>query len=498
MASRRAHWQIAAVTVLMLAFFLSGCVQSPVEPLSSLEHFTAHLNRRVPELVEQYQIPGASMALIHEGTLVWSGAYGTADAGSGRKMTVEAVCRVESISKSVTAWAVMRLVEDGRIDLDAPVHQYLEDWTFPDTEYAAQKVTVRQLLSHTAGLPLGPIGKGAEYAPQSSRPSLRDYLTREARLIRPPGSEFLYSNVGFNLLELLIEEVSGRDFATHMEEEVLRPLGMRRSTFAWRDSLREYIPMGYEGDGTPVAPYVYPVRASGGLLAPVEDIARFLRAEMLSFGDEMDGLLSPESIRMLHAPQTDIPGLYGIVADGYGFGHFVEVLPDSRQAAWHGGQGHGWMSHFHLVPESGDGIVLLTNSERSWPFFAHVLTAWSTWRGFGGVKLGRITDATTALWGLIGLLVIVSLWLLYRLVWALRTQERRFAPLERTAWIRRLLQAVGGIAVLAVVGWSATQPYLIVTSIFPATAGWAGLALCLLAATLIVSASYPRRAPSVP
>lgn len=256
--------------------------------------------------------------------------------------------------------------------------------------------------------------------------------------------------------------------------------------------------MGYEGDGTPVAPYVYPVRASGGLLAPVEDIARFLRAEIMSPGNEMEGLLSPESTRMLHSPQTDIPGLYGIVADGYGLGHFVEVLPEGRRAVWHGGQGHGWMSHFHLVPESGDGIVLLTNSERSWPFFAHVLTTWSTWRGFGEIKMGRIIDATMALWGLIGLLVIVSLWLLYRLVRGLRNGERRFAPLGRASRIRRLLQAAGGIAVLAVVGWSATQPYLTVTSIFPAAADWAGLALCLLALTLIVSASYPRSASSPP
>lgn len=486
----RGSWRLVALTVLV--FFVSGCVQPSVPPQSSPEHFTSHLDRRVPELMEQYQIPGVSMALVYDGELVWSQAFGTADIEDKRRMTVEAVCRVESISKSVTAWGVLRLVEEGRIDLDAPVHKYLDEWTFSDTKYAEQEMTVRHLLSHTAGLPLGPIGEGTEYAPQSDRPSLRDYVSREARLIRHPGSGFSYSNVGFNLLELIIEEVSGRDFAAYMAEEVLHPLGMQRSTFGWRDTLRNDVPMGYEGDGTAVAPYVYPVRASGGLLAPAEDIARFLRAEMASYYDGMGEGLSHESVRMLHTPQVEISGLYGVVADGYGLGHFTEVLPDGRRAAWHGGQGHGWMSHFHVVPESGDGIVLLTNSERSWPFFADVLTMWSRWREFGGIKMGRITYATTGFRGVVALIGLVSLWLLYRLVRGLRTGNRRFAPMARTSRPRRLLQAAAGVATFALVGWSATRPYLIVTSIFPVTAGWAGLALCLLATSMVLSASYPR------
>ena len=103
------------------------------------------------------------------------------------------------------------------------------------------------------------------------------------------------------------------------------------------------VPLGYENDGTPVDPYVYPVKGSGGLLATVEDIARFAAAEMTGeyYGPPADRVLSMESIRALHTPQVEIPGIFGVVVDSYGFGHFSETLPDGRRALWHGGQGHG-------------------------------------------------------------------------------------------------------------------------------------------------------------
>ena len=181
-------------------------------------------------------------------------------------------------------------------------------------------------------------------------------------------------------------------------------------------------------------------------------------------------MLGQESIRTLYTPEVEIPGLFGIVADSYGFGYFIETLSDGRQAVWHGGQGHGWMTHFHSVPESGDGIVILTNSQRSWPLIAEVLTDWARWSGFGSVKFGRITRATTALRVLIGIVVLVSLWQVYRLVRGLRSGKRRLAPLSSKTLVVRLLQAALGIGGIAVLAWSAAQPYLFVSSVFPGTA----------------------------
>jgi len=490
--SRGARWGWAFGSVLLVLAALAGggCARPSFGPRDSADAFSAYLDERVPRLLERYGVAGVSMALVRGGKPVWSGAYGFADREQGRRMTVDSVCRVESISKSVTAWGVMRLVEQGRIGLDDPVQRHLVDWELPESEYSWQEVTVRRLLSGSAGMTLG--SYGGEYAPQGEIPSLRAYLVQEVRLVREPGTGFLYSNVGFNLLELLVEEATGRAFDRYMAEEVLIPLGMSRSSFAWDEAMTALMPVGYELQGAPVPPYVYPAKASGGLFATVEDVARFVSAGMTGAYYSDRGVLEEQSIRRIHTPEVRISGIFAAVTDMYGFGHFIENLPDGRQAVWHGGQGHGWMTHFHAVPESGDGIVILTNSQRSWPFMARVLNDWARWSGLGSVKMGRITWLTAALWVLIGLAALLSLGQAVRLVQGLRTGSRRWAPLAGETRGVRLLLAAAGIGVIAALVWSVAQPYLFVSSIFPSAVRWAGLSLLCLAILMVLTALFPR------
>src|SRR5690606_14601908 len=114
--------------------------------------------------------PGSSIALVRGGQVTWMNAYGYADLESGRKLTTDTPMRVQSISKSVTAWGIMRLVEQGMIDLDAPVVNYIKKWRFSEAEFSSETVTVRQLLTHTAGLPLGDVF--TIYSPDEEMPSL--------------------------------------------------------------------------------------------------------------------------------------------------------------------------------------------------------------------------------------------------------------------------------------------------------------------------------------
>ncbi len=524
-------------TLLLSLVFLSGIVgiaaaeagrpRRTNDPDASLSHFTNHLDRRVPEMMEEMGVPGAALALVRDGDLVWSGAYGYADPVARREMTIDTIFRVESISKSLTAWGVMKLVEGGRIDLDAPVERYLGSTAIPalqntgrssetgasharsgtrtgpepdDSDTPPQTgsgITIRRLLSHDAGLALGTIGleipppardSAARYG---DRPSLRDTLSREVQRLRPPGTGFAYSNVGFDLLELVIEEVTGRDFAEYMESEILGPLGMRDSGFGWSEARRPLLAVGTDLRGRPVAAYVRPTRASGGLFAPVEDIARFVRAEMSRPRGARQSILSEAGVRVLHEPRVEIPGLFGLVADAYGFGHFVETLPDGRRAVWHGGQGHGWMSHFHAVPESGEGIVILTNSQRSWPLIAAILRDWSRWRGLGPVKMTRITSGVAASKVFTLVMGLVALGQLGRVILGWHRGRRRFMPRSGAPRLLRATTAALGFALLALLAWSASQPYLLVSSIFPATARCAGFALLCFALVLLLSAAMP-------
>jgi CubicO group peptidase (beta-lactamase class C family) len=468
---------------------IGGCSREPVEPGAPLGAFVEHLDHRIPHLMARYEVPGVAVAVVRGGEPAWSAAYGYADEQAGRPMTVDAVFRAESISKAVTAWGVMRLVEQGRIGLDDPVQTYLGQWKLPESGYAEEAVTIRRLLSSSAGMPLGTVGPAVQYAPGSDMPALPDYLAHEARLEREPGSAYSYSNVGFNLLELVIDKVTGRDFAQYMADEVLMPLGMRSSSFAWNPTVERRIATGYDLHGQAVPTYVYPARASGGLFTTVDDIARFVSAGM-SAADH-SGVLGREGIRTLQSPQVAVSGIFALVADAYGFGHFLDDRPGSSRAVWVGGQGNGWMTDFHAVPESGDAIVILTNSQRSWPLMSHILIEWAHWSGTGPVKWARIAYGVTVLWVIAGMVVLAALWQAWRLARGLRRGERRWAPLSRERMVRRLLQAGSATGVIALLAWSAAQPYLMVSSVFPGVASWAGVAFLLLAAVALGSALCP-------
>jgi len=490
---RTCRWK--RLRVIMAALFLAALLaavnlsqQSPPAGASTQE-FSAYLDDRMPKWMRQYGVPGASIALLRDGELVWSEAYGYADLENEREMTVDAVFRVESISKSLTAWGILRLVEEGWLDLNVPVQDYLHSWSLPETEYSEDDVPVRRRLSHNSGLPLGRID--LRYPPQSQIPTLRETLTQDERLINERGSGCSYANTGFDLLELVIEDVTGRDFAGFMAGEIMQPLGMQNSSFEWNETFNARIPTGYDLKGRAVQLYVTPTKGSGGLFATVEDIARFAIAEMGRAGDVSPVVLSPESIDLLHQPQVDVLDVYGLVSDGYGFGHFIEILPDGRRAVWHGGQGNGWMAHFHLVPESGDGIVILTNSQRSWPVFAQLLSAWARWSGFRTVKMGRITYGVAAVWALAGLFALTALWQAGQLILGLRRGTRSFAPFSSRSCTRRLILAVLGAGGAAACVWCAAQPYLLVLSIFPGAVDWAGMSLFILSVILFLSALFP-------
>lgn len=456
---------------------------------TSLEDFTVHLDERIPSLMEKYSIPGVNIVLVKNATIAWSKAYGYAHLESGRKMTTDTYCRVESISKSITAWGIVKLVEQGTVGLDDPVEQYLSGWKLPESKYTKDKVTIRRLLNHSAGLSLGTIG--VRYSPKEALPNLEESLSKEVRVIHEPGTTFSYSNTGFNLLELLIERVTGHDFAEYMKTEVLLPLGMRNSSFEWSEELVPAVPFGYDLKGNPIPVYIYPEKASGGLFATIEDIASFIIAGMNDFSDTARQTLTSDSINLLYTPMIKKPGIYSLAFDSYGLGHFIETFPNGKRGVSHGGQGSGWMTHFHSVPETGDGIVILTNSQRSWPFIAYLLSDWAKWCGFARIGMGRI------IWGKkIVRTLIVLIWLIiirqgWRLLRGLIYGERRFDPLTENYRCLRLVQSSLAVILISILWWCVNQDYLFITSVFPIVSIRLGFSILGLALVLLLSGLFP-------
>lgn len=482
-----------AISILITAAFVIGFFAAAafvmyfpdkkITSHSTMEEYAAFLDARVPRLMGLYGIPGVSIALVRDGNIVYTAAYGDADKKAGRKMTADMPMRVQSISKSVTAWTVLKLAEEGKLNLDDPVEKHLDGWNLPASDYPTDGVTIRRLLSHTAGMPLGDVF--ALYFPDEDMPSLKESLTHSAILFQMPGKGFSYSNVGYNLMELMIETVTGRDFAEYMKNEVLYPLGMYHSDFQWSEKTLVSAPLGYTLEGKPVSPYRYPESASGGLIATAEDIACFCIAGMPGFSNQQ--VLAPPAVEQLYSAQARGLGIYRAVFDAYGFGYYTEELSNGKLAVSHGGQGTGWMSHFLAVPETGDAIVILTNSQRSWPFISSLLNGWARWCGFSPPGMTRILLAECLIWGLVGLAVAITLCLIADIVRKITAGNLKSVPiLQILVKPSRIIKIGSSILILAALSWALCQKYLFLTAVFPVSSIWLGVCAAVFSLALLV------------
>lgn len=462
---------VAGVAVLYMLCGISEKVFAD-DPLSVV------LDRAIQQQMARYDIPGLVIAVMEEGRIVWKKAYGYADLKAKKRMTTDTLCRVESISKPVTAWGVMKLVDTGRVDLDAPVQRYFSRWHLPDTPWNESAVTVRRLLSHNAGMPLGTIG--VRYDPDDAIPSLRDHLSHDARLVSEPGTGFSYSNAGYNVLELLIEEVTGDDFGEYMKHEVLRPLGMMRANFNWHDDFSSKVPHGYDLQGKAIPPYVYPDRASGGLFADINAVAAFLAAGMGS-----GSLLSEETLREMYTPQVDLSGYYKVVFDSYGLGYFIEELPGGVKVVSHGGQGSGWMTHFAAFPGKGDAIILLSNSQRSWPAFSYILKEWARWKGFSPLGMSVIASAVPVMWVIVLLISLAAVGLFWR-PGSLLISGSGILSLSLRKGMWPFISLGFGIVLGGTVAAVFMMDYFFLFSVFPVAAYWMLYTLAVLSMALML------------
>jgi len=270
-----------------------------------------------------------------------------------------------------------------------------------------------------------------------------------------------------------------------MKNEILCPIGMYHSDFEWSEKSLNSAPLGYTPDGKPVSPYRYPERASGGLIATAEDIARLCIAGMPSFSDQR--VLARPAVEQLYSAQTKSLGIYSAVFDAYGFGYYTERLSDGKQAVSHGGQGTGWMSHFHAVPETGDAIVILTNSQRSWPFISSIVNGWARWRGFSSPGMTRILLGECFLWGLIGLMAAITLCQMADIAGKIAGGNLSFIPLHINVVKPPRIFKIGiSLSILAILSWALCQKYLFLTAVFPVSAIWLEIVAAAFSLTLLM------------
>lgn len=347
---------LAAITAL----------ETRMGPATSAQDQT--LAARMAEL----KVPGVSIAFIEDGEVKWTRAYGLAAAGGTQSVTPDTLFQAASMSKALAAAAALRLVDQGRLDLDGDINTRLTAWKVPPSPFTVEKkVTLRGLLSHTAGLTVSgfpgyqagkPVPTTVQVLngePPSNTPTVRSF--------EAPGS-YAYSGGGYTVAQLAIVEASGRTFERLLDELVLRPAGMRQSTFAQPlpAKLAPRAASGHsKGEVIPGRRNVYPEYAAAGLWTTPADYGRFMIALQAAYAGRPGALLSPVSAAAMMTP----------VDAGYGLGVFLGRR-GGHSYFQHGGGNEGFQCNsFAFLDGSRQGLIVMTNSDGGGRLAGEILRA---------------------------------------------------------------------------------------------------------------------------
>ncbi len=375
---RNTAFVLAAVLAAGLVYS-SGCSRHAPQPLDAAKAatFEARLDSLVPRLLAEYGVPALAIGSVENGKVHFARGYGVADSAANRPATAKTLFNLASISKSVTTWGVLHLADSGLIDLDAPVHTYIQRWRLPASDFDETGVTVRRLLSHTAGLSVPTV----PWLPaDTTLPSLEEFLAGGAGSSGPviiddePGNRWRYSGGGYVVLQLMIEEVTGQRFEEYMRQAVFEPLGMPSATFAPIRVSGDGIATPYQGDNGPIAPYRIIGGSAGGLYSNIEDFARFLTTYYVVGG----AVISERLFETMLTPVMKVE-LEGVDLEGaeYALGHGVHRTRTGEIIAYHSGGNPGYLAYFLIAPATGSGLVLASNGSNAVPIIKEILEIWS-------------------------------------------------------------------------------------------------------------------------
>jgi len=292
--------------------------------------------------LENSGTPGAAIALLETETEIERYTCGLLRKKGCALVSSTTLFQAASLSKPVTAWGVMKLVETGRLNLEDIVYENL---------------TVRHLLSHTGGL--APVHDLGSYSYEKGGNLLAD-----VRLAYDIG-EFWYTNAGYSLLQLLIEKVTGKSFATYMREEILEPLGMKHSSFDMGfDQLVKDAARGHSYLEKQVPALWHVQQAAAGLYTTLDDMIYFTQANL----NGGSGVLQPDTVALMHnRVERPVP---------YGLGYHILTLPKSTRLVWHSGHNRGFRTWIGFVPKRQKALVMLTNSDNGQSVIAEAVQSW--------------------------------------------------------------------------------------------------------------------------
>jgi CubicO group peptidase (beta-lactamase class C family) len=335
----------------------------------------------IQDRMQFYKVPGVSVAVINDFKIEWAKGYGVLDVGTGEAVRLSSLFQAASISKPIAAMAALKLVQDGKLDLNADVNAALKSWTLPDNEFTAlTKVTLKHLLSHTGGLTVHGF---PGYAVPGPVPTLimvlngeRPANTAPIRVDAVPGRTFRYSGGGYVIVQQLILDVGGKPFPEFMKDTVLSPLGLWDSTYEQPllpDKLKSAA-AGHRADGSlvPGKRHIYPEMAAAGLWTTATDLAAFAIEIQKSALGRSNKVLTQATVDLMLTP----------VKGNYGLGLGIDPNGSYFQ---HDGGNEGFACLMYSSRQGGTGLVVMTNSDNGGRLFPEILKSVANeykWTGF--------------------------------------------------------------------------------------------------------------------
>lgn len=313
----------------------------------------------VQDRMERYGVSAFSVALLGDGEIIWTKAYGVYSNNDKRQISTNTLFQAASLSKPITALGVMTLVDEGILKLENPANDYLKIWKLPKSKLSVKPVQISGLLSHTAGISV-PSYPG--YEAGEERPSINEILdgkmpskSAPVRVITAPGRH-AYSGGGYMVLQKIIEDQTGKPLNTFMDDTLFSPLGLKHTTFniikPVEDQGHKNIALGHNWVGDPYENgwQMYPQQAAAALWSTPNELATILKSYIAAYNGQKNDLFSAKTARLMAKNIDGNMGL-GFGVHGEGVGKHID----------HAGWTRGYRSYLVVFPETGDGVVLMAN-----------------------------------------------------------------------------------------------------------------------------------------
>lgn len=383
---------------LLLLMQLTAYAQADKEKIMEVEKNlvgTIQLSGERPwtiaERMTHYKIPGLSIAVIKDYRIIWAKGYGWANDSLKIPVTTNTLFQAASISKSLNGVGILKLVQDKKLDLYTDINTYLSSWKFPyDSLAKGKKITIANLLSHTAGLTVHGFIGYQQGAPLPTVTQILDGVqpanSDPVRSMFEPGVRSEYSGGGTTISQLIIMDQTHRSYADYMKKEVLEPLGMTASTFTQPPVGIQpaLLATAYRGDGKPISGFyhVYPEEAAAGLWTNPTDLAKYVIETQLAAEGKSAKVLNQATTKLRLTPYLDKNAALGVFID-----------PDNGYFG-HGGGNEGFRCQYYGSLKDGNGVVVMVNSDNG-SILPEVINSVAKVYGFQGLYHSTVKETVT-------------------------------------------------------------------------------------------------------